>query len=502
MTQTPSIDVFAISSPPWLSHLSCLSRFATSHTPRCIIASWTQRRAFPWIRPQYTSRICLADLRRVGQKIRGCHAATDLFEKRSTIYSGRPRMVMADELMGWEWDFLHMTHSDRWRQHRRVFHQSFQSRAIQGYFHVIRCASLVLVSNFAATPGDFVNHIRHFAGGVILRITYGYDVTPRNDEYVRLALAAGGPLLQVVHAGSYLVEYIPALKYIPSWFPGAKFKRQAKEWAKHSFRLRESPFESVKAAIASGKVRPCMVSEFLEKPHDAASEEILKNCAGLAYAAGSDTTASFLESWILAMAMFPDAQRRAREELDSVVGGNRLPDFSDRESLPYLDALLLETLRWNPTVPLGVPHTATEDDVYGGYFIPKGARVVGNYWAISRDEELYPDPEQFIPERFLRQEGKQRQLDPALTGAFGFGRRICPGRHLAVHSIWLAMAYTLTLYAISPATDENGVKIELKRENISGLTVHPKPFRMQLVPRSKDMANLVHVLKDDESFAC
>ena len=56
---------------------------------------------------------------------------------------------------------------------------------------------------------------RSFAGGVILRITYGYDVTPRNDEYVRLALAAGGPLLQVVHAGSYLVEYIPALKYIP-----------------------------------------------------------------------------------------------------------------------------------------------------------------------------------------------------------------------------------------------------------------------------------------------
>jgi cytochrome P450 len=53
------------------------------------------------------------------------------------------------------------------------------------------------------------------------------------------------------------------------------------------------------------------------------------------------------------MAMFPDPQRRAREELDSVVGGNRLPDFSDRESLPYLDALLLETLRWNPMVPLG-----------------------------------------------------------------------------------------------------------------------------------------------------
>ncbi len=59
------------------------------------------------------------------------------------------------------------------------------------------------------------------------------------------------------------------------------------------------------------------------------------------------------------MAMFPDAQRRAREELDSVVGGNRLPDFSDRETLTYLDALLLETLRWNPTVPLGIRFTCS-----------------------------------------------------------------------------------------------------------------------------------------------
>ena len=90
---------------------------------------------------------------------------------------------------------------------------------------------------------------------------------------------------------------------------------------------------------------------------------------------------------MLAMAMFPDAQRRAREELDSVVGGSRQPDFSDQESLPYLGALLLESLRWNPVAPLGiqillfcnltygplgVPHMANEDDVYEAYFIPKG----------------------------------------------------------------------------------------------------------------------------------
>ena len=56
---------------------------------------------------------------------------------------------------------------------------------------------------------------RSFSGGIILRITYGYDVTGTNDEYVHLAEAAGGPLLQVVHVGSYLVDFIPALKYVP-----------------------------------------------------------------------------------------------------------------------------------------------------------------------------------------------------------------------------------------------------------------------------------------------
>lgn len=107
---------------------------------------------------------------------------------------------------------------------------------------------------------------RSFTGGIALRVTYGYDVATTNDEYVRLGIAAGGPLLQVVIAGMYLVDYIPALKYVPceyeacqlsvvlmvsptAWFPGAKFKREAEEWGKLAVRLRESPFEFVKNAI-------------------------------------------------------------------------------------------------------------------------------------------------------------------------------------------------------------------------------------------------------------
>ena len=80
------------------------------------------------------------------------------------------------------------------------------------------------------------------------------------------------------------------------------------------------------------------------------------------------------------MVMHPDMQRKAQEELDRVVGGDRMPTFEDRDSLPYLNALLKEVLRWHPVAPLAAPHRSTTDDEYNGYFIPAGTIVYPNLW--------------------------------------------------------------------------------------------------------------------------
>lgn len=80
------------------------------------------------------------------------------------------------------------------------------------------------------------------------------------------------------------------------------------------------------------------------------------------------------------MILFPEVQQKAHEELDAVVGRDRLPDWSDEENLPYVCALCKEALRWMPVVPLGIAHRVTEDDVYKGMFIPSGAVVIGNAW--------------------------------------------------------------------------------------------------------------------------
>ena len=91
-------------------------------------------------------------------------------------------------------------------------------------------------------------------------------------------------------------------------------------------------------------------------------------------------TASALKTFCLAMSLHPEVQRKAHAELDAVVGHDRLPDFSDRDSLPYLNAIIKESLRWMSVTPLGLAHCTTEDDEFGGYFIPAGSIVMANIW--------------------------------------------------------------------------------------------------------------------------
>ncbi|KAF8891875.1 cytochrome P450, partial [Infundibulicybe gibba] len=158
---------------------------------------------------------------------------------------------------------------------------------------------------------------------------------------------------------------------------------------------------------------------------------------------------------MLAMLHYPEVQSRAQAELDNVIGTSRLPDFGDKTSLPYLNAVLSEALRWYPITPMAIPHYTTQCDVYNGYFIPEGTTVLGNVWAILHDETIYPEPFKFNPERFL---GDEKPPDPAEIGAFGFGRRICPGRHLAINSVWLAIAYILATFDLKRALDANGVE--------------------------------------------
>ncbi|KAF9009917.1 cytochrome P450 [Cyathus striatus] len=447
-------------------------------------------------------------------------AVSELLDKRSGNYADRPDMVMANDLMGWDWDFAHMPYSERWRQHRKIFHQYFQPRSVLAHQQVQRRATGDLLRQLVESPDRFTSHVRHHSGSTILSIVYGYKIQPENDYYVELANEAVRGLGLVVHAGSFLVDYLPFLKYIPAWVPGAGFQKIAKRWKVATNKLRNDPFEIVKKEMARVAV-PSFVTENLEKmsqhSEDYISEEIIKNSAGLAYIAGSDTTVSVILTWMLAMIHYPDVFARAHAEMDSVIGKSRLPDFQDRTSLPYLEAMLSETLRWQPTTPLAIPHRASAEDIYEGYYIPKGTMLcyfslknnllsmlrrrnfgtqclVG--WAIMRDNTLYPEPEKFKPERFLKQVGKQLPPDPITAGAFGYGRRICPGRYLALNTAWITIASILACFNISEPVGSDGKPFLPLIEYTGGVVVHPKPFPISLTPRSPEAVQLINSMKE------
>ncbi|KAG6847557.1 hypothetical protein H0H93_007398, partial [Arthromyces matolae] len=194
------------------------------------------------------------------------------------------------------------------------------------------------------------------------------------------------------------------------------------------------------------------------KDDDSRSQlEHIKATAAVSYIAGTETASSTLSFFLLAMVLFPECQALAREEIDSVIGRHRLPEFEDREKLPYLECVLQEVIRWNHAVPTGVPHRTLEDDVYRGMFIPKDSTVIANTRAMTLDESVYKDPKKFDPSRFLPAPAGRNE--PYTTAIYGFGHRKCPGRFLADDNLWIAIATILATVSISPVVDEHGQKI-------------------------------------------
>ncbi|KAJ4470436.1 cytochrome P450 [Lentinula aciculospora] len=152
--------------------------------------------------------------------------------------------------------------------------------------------------------------------------------------------------------------------------------------------------------------------------------------------------------FVQAMILYPEAQRFAQAEIDRIVGLYRLPTFDDYGHLPYIRASVKESLRGRGVSPLGLPHRPTQDDYYLGYFLPKNGVCFANNWSLHHDKEVYGDDAQhFNPGRFLDVNGNLKSLvaDTKDEGHFsyGFGKRICVGRHVANNSLFIHIASLL-----------------------------------------------------------
>ncbi|KAJ7920178.1 cytochrome P450 [Mycena leptocephala] len=435
-------------------------------------------------------------------------AMEELFEKRSSIYSDRyaSNFRITALIYNFRPTFPMSPRGTNFyvprRIHRRLFSQQFNKVASHSFRHTERVAAHALLRRLLRDPGNFLGHIRQMAGEFILSVAYGIDALPVNDPYISLAAKTVKSVSNAAVPGRFLVDSLPILKYVPEWFPGAHFKGIAREGKLLSQALRDVPFAEAKRRMTSGASQSCFTVNALrdvESGGQSFEESTVKDVAAVIYAGGADTTVSALSTFILAMLANPEAQKKAQREIDSV------------EGMPYVAAVVKEVLRWKNVIPFGVPHFLAVDDKYRGYHLPAAPLVIGNTWAILHDEIPYPDPYTFKPERFLL----DRKLNPAVKdpqAAFGFGRRICPGRHVATSSIWITIVSVLAMFNITEEVGEDGHTVEPSYEYEGGIirygnkSIHlgkgivaniQLPFKCMITPRSQDTANTIHATSDE-----
>ncbi|KAG0702303.1 cytochrome P450 [Suillus ampliporus] len=419
--------------------------------------------------------------------------AIDMLDKKSAVYSDRPVFPMGGELVGWKHGFAFLPYGDHFRQHRKYFHRAIGSRAALDICKPIEeLETHRFLKRVLAKPDQLQAHVRHTASAFILRISHGYEVKDSNDPFIDFVERVGNHFSQFTAPGAFIVDIILSLAKVPEWFPGAGFERITHKWNKIVDYSVDKPHEFVKDQMAAGIALKSFTSNLLEGHTLSAEEEhVVKWSAASLYGGGTDTTISAIYSLFLAMTLFPDAQKKAQAEIDAVVGPDRLPSFADRDrdSLPYTEALAKEVLRWHAVTPTCVPHCVTGDDIHDGYYIPKGSLIIANIWFMLNDPRTYANPSQFNPERFLASNGKEPETDPRMI-CFGFGRRICPGLHLAYASVWISIAMSLAVFDISKVV-ENGVEITPELDPSSGTISHPKPFKCSIKARSAKALELI-----------
>jgi len=425
-------------------------------------------------------------------------AARDLLEKRGAIYSGRPRLVLFSEMMGWGDVLVHLDPGPMFRKHRRIVQESFSPRELIKYISLQRNETSTTLSHLGSSPQHVFGHIKRFASGLILNITYGITVHAHDDEIVVLGNKAT-TATAAVPPGAMLVDFFPILKHWPTWMPFSGFKRHALYTRTLVQSMLSIPYQHVKTQMANGTSSSCVVADLLEilnsqktgmeSPTEILDDEDVKHIGGGLYTAASDTTSAVLTTFLLTMVLHPDVFKEAQAEIDQITGGDRLLDFNDRESLPYLDCVVKEVFRYACPLPLGVPHRVTEDDQYRNYFIPKNATVLANIWAIMRNDSVFPEPDKFIPERFLGRMNEEVAMQ--VDSIFGFGRRGCPGKWFAENNVWLLAGNIIAMFDIEKALDGSGNPITPPGDYTTGYVRHAKEFPCRINYRSDKAKTIV-----------
>ncbi|KAF2849263.1 cytochrome P450 [Plenodomus tracheiphilus IPT5] len=431
-------------------------------------------------------------------------AVKDLMDKRSSTYSSRVPSPLAQDVASAGRRQLFMPYGPRWRSIRKHSHTLLNLTSSVKYQPIQDFESKVLLKELLESPDEFMSINRRYSASVIMLVTYGYRIPSWDDPLIKRIYGVLERFTEMTAPGAYAIESFPALASLPQFLLGNWRTHGEKIFAQDSAVYLDL-WNTLKRETDAGTARDCFTKTFyLNDPAKSGIDDLAAayTCGGL-IEAGSETTGTTLNNFTLCMVLFPDAQRRAQEELDRVVGKDRLPAWEDEGDLPYVRALIKEVLRWRPVNKLGMQHATSEDDWYEGHFIPKGAVVVLNWWAIHYDESIWANPTAFDPSRYLNHPASaahyMNTADPRERDHFsyGAGRRACPGIHVAERSLFINVARVLWGFNLKKKIEKDGTEKNVTEKMVPGFFSVPEPFECDIRPRSAKHADIMRKAGSD-----
>ncbi|OCL13013.1 cytochrome P450 [Glonium stellatum] len=420
----------------------------------------------------------------------------ELFDKKGSIYSDRPPSHIANDVIYRnKTHILFLPYGEDWRVLRKTLQGLLNVKAVDQLLPIQNAEAIRTMYQILTDPDGWYDHIRRYSTAVILASVFGLQGESFDSPRVKALYHVQDQLTQITELGATLpVDVFPFLKSLPNFL--SPWRSWASAIRKEHRELWFGLMRESKLSMQRNKNLDCFLNRMVkDQEKSGLDDEHIAYLGGTLMEAGSDTTASTLLSFLLAMTKFPHALKKCQEEVDAICGVERSPDINDFEKLSYLRATMNETLRWRPVAAGGVPHALTQDDYYDGYFLPKGTILFANAWSIHRTDEFL-DADEFRPERFLNNKfgitsnttGAEDDKRRVIYG-FGAGRRVCSGQRLAENSLIVNMAKLVWAFEIKPGA--GNIDESVDTGYFGGFLIAPKRFPLQLIPRSATHANVI-----------
>ncbi|XP_027714080.1 cytochrome P450 1A1 isoform X1 [Vombatus ursinus] len=330
-----------------------------------------------------------------------------------------------------------------------------------------------LIQKFLEQKGHFdpFRYVVMSVANVICAICFGKRYDHENQELLSI-VTLSNKFGEVVASGNP-ADFIPVLQYLPS-SKIAAFKDLNEKITNFTQKLVKEHYKKFEKGcirdITDSLIEQCQEKKLDENANVLMSEKKIVNTIIDVFGAGFDTVTTAISWSLMYLVAKPEIQKMIQEELDMVIGRERLPKLSDKPQLPYMEAFILETFRHSSFLPFTIPHSTTRATTLNNFYIPKGRCVFVNQWQINHDQKIWGDPSVFRPERFLSADGTINKALSEKVIMFGLGKRKCIGETIGRWEVFLFLAILLHQMEFSVPS---GVKVDLTP--IYGLTMKHAP---------------------------